>query len=206
MLIAESGADVHHDAVSGQGTIGGWLIHPPSGQRFGFGNCHVLAALGRATVGAPLFQHGHIIGALHAYMTLDQAYYNRADAALFRVDPRTQLRWAHPPPIGNVEPHVGMRVYKHGATTGRTTGVVIGIGRSQRITFGGLPYFFDGVIAIQGINGNFSEIGDSGALVMSTDDQCAVGMLFAKHPKTNEAYAFPISAAAPLLKTLHYTV
>ena len=206
LRLVASGADVHHDVVSGQGTVGGWLVHPPSGQRFGFGNCHVVAALGRAAMGAPLYQHGHNVGALQAYITLDQRYYNTTDVALFSVDPRTQLHWAHPAPVGNVEPNVGMRVYKHGATTGLTTGVIIGTGGKRRMLLGGLPFWFDDIVTIKGSDLPFSAIGDSGALVMATDEQCATAILFGKHPTKDEAYAFPISAAAPLFAGLHYSV
>ncbi|MBK6774551.1 MAG: hypothetical protein IPG74_01440 [Flavobacteriales bacterium] len=204
---ATSGTDVHHDEVSGQGTVGGWLVHPGSGARFGFSNCHVMAALGRARLHAPLYQQGRLLGHLHSYLTLDQRYYNAADIALFSVDPTTTLRWAHPPPMGNTSPGVGMRVYKHGAGTGLTRGAVIRTGGTRRMVLGGQPFWFDDIITITGFDGlPFSGHGDSGALVMWAEEQYALAILLGKHPTNHEAYAFPISAAAPVFAGLHYAL
>lgn len=203
MTIA-SGADIHHDTVSGQGTVGAWLIHPPSGLRFGLSCNHVVAALGHAQVGAPVYQQGRAVGQVHSHIGLSTAHYNRADAALFRVPPEAMLSWAHPPPVGTALPVPGMHVYKVGATTGHTSGRIMDIGRDQHFRLRGVPLWFENIIAIEGHGAPFSDHGDSGALLMEAGTHQAVGVLMAMNEHLS--FAFPMQAAGPQLRELRYAV
>lgn len=198
-----SGTGVHHDVISGLGTIGGWFIHPPSGMRFGLCCNHVLAALGHASVGAPVWSQGASAGTLHAWMALQLAYYNTADAALFAVPATASLTWPHAVPAGTGRAEPGLRVYKHGATTGRTTGFIRETGLDRRFRLRGVGLWFQGILSIESeVLGPFSDHGDSGALVMNAETHEAVGLLLAKDEHL--AYAFPITAAEPLLRGLCY--
>lgn len=200
-----SGGDIHHDSVSGLGTVGGWLVHPPSGWRFGMSCNHVVAALGHAPLGAPLLQQQRLVGRLHAWTALSTAYYNRADAALFAVPPSAVLTWQHPVPTGTGTPLLANRVYKHGAATGRTTGRIVDVGLDRHFRLRGTPLWFEGIIAIQSDTADpFSNHGDSGALVMDMKTNEAVAVLLAKDEHI--AYAYPLQAAHELLGGMRWAV
>lgn len=197
-----SGTGIHHDIVSGQGTVGAWLIHPSSGLRYGLSCNHVVAALGHAQAGNTLYDQGRAVGALHAWLALQTGYFNTADAALFAVPANATLAWPHPVPIGNAPPSHGLYVYKHGATTGLTHGRILDFGLEVRLRLRGVPLWFEGIIAIEGAGQPFSDRGDSGALVLDATTNEAVGVLFARNEHV--AYAYPVQAAAPLLRGLNY--
>lgn len=201
MTIA-TGTAIHHDIVSGQGTVGAWLIHPPSGQRFGLSCNHVVAALGHAQVGNALFEQGRAVGAVHSWIALRNGYFNTADAALFTVPVNATLTWPHPVPVGNAMASHGLHVYKHGATTGLTQGRIVDFGLELRFRLRGVPLWFEGIIAIEGFGQPFSDRGDSGALVLDTITNEAVGVLLARNEHL--AYAYPMQAAAALLRGLNY--
>ena len=85
---------------------------------------------------------------------------------------------------GARRPTIGMRVIKSGCTTGVTEGVITAVNEAQ--------------IEIQLVEtypqaSELSDIGDSGALWVSRDDVCAVGLHLA-----GSAYGVPLAKATPL--------
>jgi hypothetical protein len=76
---------------------------------------------------------------------------------------------------------VGMLVGKTGRTTQLTSGRIIDVSASIRVNFGfGRVANFRDQIAIRGLNGDFSQGGDSGSLIWTWDARRApVGLLFA---------------------------
>lgn len=203
---ALNGADAFLDAHGGVGTVGGWLVDPNSGERYGFSNNHVIASLGGAPVGSAVFQASNRIGGLRAFIQLDQRVWNTADLALFTLDSGQAAQWTHPSPKGSHGAYPGLRVYKHGYSTKATEGVVTSSNGALLVELAGVGFWFNGVISIQGHHGAFSEGGDSGALVMTKEGHNATAILFAKDMYSGHSYAFPIGAAYPLFRNLNYHI
>ena len=83
--------------------------------------------------------------------------------------------------VGDEHAVAGMPVFKVGASTLRTEGVVVDANYpSFSIQYSSAPYVFTGQIAIQNINHaqQFSDMGDSGAVVVNMDNKI-VGLVFA---------------------------
>lgn len=91
-----------------------------------------------------------------------------------------------------IEPAIGMKVYKIGATTGKTFGIITSIDTVLKI-----PDFkknlldYENQISIVGTQkdfltlGNFSKAGDSGSVVFDYDSNKVVGLLFCGNGKSN---------------------
>jgi hypothetical protein len=83
--------------------------------------------------------------------------------------------------VGSEPAVAGMAVFKVGASTLRTEGVVVDANYpSFAIQYAGVGYIFTGQIAIQNIDHakQFSDVGDSGAVVVNMDNKI-VGLVFA---------------------------
>jgi hypothetical protein len=79
---------------------------------------------------------------------------------------------------GISEARVGDPVKKSGRTTGVTQGVVEGVDGTITVGFGGTRFAeFTDQIIIRG--NNFSAPGDSGSVILSAENDAAVGLLFA---------------------------
>ncbi len=97
-----------------------------------------------------------------------------------------------------LEPVAGMRVCKVGRTTGFTRGIVRAMEvDGVEVRYGNRTVVFDNQIEIAGLDGPFSDGGDSGALILD-GRRHAVGLLFAGTPAVAGSaavtYANPIGA------------
>ncbi len=81
---------------------------------------------------------------------------------------------------GTLPGQLGMPVRKSGRTTGFTRGEIVAVETTVTVNFGGgRTATFDG----QYVAGPMSQDGDSGSLVVASDSQAAVGLLFAGSTK-----------------------
>ena len=110
---------------------------------------------------------------------------NRVDAAIARLDAANLVSPLILPNVGAlgstspVPASVGMRVHKHGRTTGYTRGRVIDVAADVNITYDfGVARFVDQIIIV-GDSGSFSDSGDSGSLIVRRAGNRATGLLFA---------------------------
>jgi hypothetical protein len=70
-------------------------------------------------------------------------------------------------------------VRKHGRTTLHTLGAILDISADVRVRYGARFAFFEDQLAISGVAGVFSDVGDSGALILDAGTRRAVALLFA---------------------------
>lgn len=176
------------------GTIGGWFkmdrdrhTGQPVDQSlfFGVSNNHVIGECNNSHRGDVLTDgNGVVVGRLHDLQALYPTTANAIDAAIFQVDPGIALQWQPAAPRGWTGAQINFRVYKQGARTGYTEGIVTGIGAIVA-ELCGVRYHFKDIIAIKGTDGEFSAEGDSGSIVLTRNHQM-VGLLFAK----SGAYAY----------------
>lgn len=163
-----------------------------------------------------------------AYITTS-AITSKVDGAIARLDVSSWCRCfgldfrneidgisigGHPPSnavVGQRPATAGMKVYKVGISTGRTSGHVVDPSYPPfTITRDGTTYSFDGQIEIAGddTTTNFSEEGDSGSLIVDQDGY-AVGLLFgstADPPPAGETIANHIADVCSALNiTLNLT-
>ena len=154
-------------------------------------NNHVLANSNAASIGDPILQPGAYDGGVYPadriarlarfvpiYFGADERY-NLVDAALASpLDSRLVMPSivGIGVPKGTREATVGMKVIKSGRTTQTTTGKVIDTNATVAVNFGssGVAYFRNQIITDA-----MSQGGDSGSLLLSAEDQNAVGLLFA---------------------------
>lgn len=129
------------------------------------------------------------IGALERFVPINFGGPNRVDAATARVNPaqvRRELLYMQGDvksfvPIGAtpVQATSGMPVGKSGRSTGVTMGRVLNPATSVIATYGTSSALFADQILVVGNDGNFSDAGDSGALVWTwTPQRAPVGLLF----------------------------
>ena len=195
---AFNGTDAWHDGVGGHGTVGGWMKDKGGTTVYGLSNNHVIAAINNGQVGDPILQGPITIGTLLTWINLKpMPQPNKADIALFKLAVGQRPQWDPQRPAGSVGATQGMRVYKKGARSGLTNGIVTGVNGALNVELHGRMFHFEGLVAIQGDSGAFSEHGDSGSLVFSVN-HFATAILFAKLDGDSYAYGFPIGAAAAL--------
>ena len=84
-------------------------------------------------------------------------------------------RPANPP----VPVFLNQSVAKHGRTTGLTFGTVVDVSFDGNVSIDGQVAYFENQIAIAGTYGSFSEVGDSGSLILDNPGSHPVGLLFA---------------------------
>lgn len=176
-------------------------------------NNHVIARLNAAAAHEDVTQPGRhdkenasVIGQLERFVPLDfTGGDNLVDCACAWVDP-DDVRPDHVFLESGVHRffRVGaevedarrdMIVGKSGRTTGLTAGRVIDVAASIRVNFRGKFAQFRDVIAITGLNGLFTQGGDSGSLVWTYDDaRRPVGLHFAggSHKGDSASFSIPI--------------
>jgi hypothetical protein len=186
------GYSVGHFAITA-GTIGAGCYDlasapgiPP--RYYILSNNHVLANSNNANIGDPVLQPGRFdggtlpadaIGRLARFVPIKfDGSCNNVDAAIaevpFHLIDRDVYWNGYPSSIGKAAT-VGMLLKKTGRTTNFTTGRVTAIGATVNVNYGGglVARFCNQIIA-----SNMSAGGDSGSLVMDTENN-PIGLLFA---------------------------
>lgn len=198
----ECGTSVGHFNITA-GTLG-CLVKKTAGDEkeiFILPNNHVLADSNQATIGDNIIEPGKLdqgtepIAKLSDFepIALDDKP-NFIDAAIAKVINNDDVR-ASILTIGNVQqPPMMAAVYqsvrKHGRTTGHTIGVIMDIAADVRVRFGQKIANFEDQLTIQGVNGLFSQGGDSGSLIVDAMTRRPLGLLFAGGG--NQTFACPI--------------
>ena len=180
------------------GTIGARVSD--GSKTFALSNNHVFANRNDANKGDDILQPGRVdggtdpsnsIGTLHDYEPLRFCSAltcpdNRIDAAIALTS--MENLGTSTPDNGYGEPRsepstasLSQRVQKYGRTTGLTTGTVTGVNATITVNYNtGTVRFVDQILIS---DGNFSQGGDSGSLVVAKangdDDRKPVGLLFA---------------------------
>lgn len=199
----ECGVSVGHFEITA-GTLG-CLVKKSAGdddEIFILSNNHVLANENRANIGDNILEPGRLDGGTDPIANLtdfepialdDQA--NFIDAAIAKIINKNDVRSAiltigdvQQPPIS---PAMYQSVRKHGRTTGHTVGVIMDLAADIRVRFGQKLANFEDQLAIQGVNGLFSQGGDSGSLIVDAMTRRPVALLFAGGG--NQTFACPIN-------------
>ena len=129
-------------------------------------------------------EQGDAVGRLARSTAIDQFGDNRTDAAIAEI--QTDALAAATPSDGYGAPRsetaraeLGRQVRKYGASTGMTAGRVLGLNATVRVTFGeGSTRFVDQIL-VRGNGSGFLKAGDAGSLLVTSDDNSPVGLLFA---------------------------
>lgn len=127
------------------------------------------------------------IGDLKSHVVIQQNSPNYVDAALIKcnsIHDYSSTIYEIGIPRGIKQPEVGMRVKKSGRTTGLTFAQITDTKAIIKVSYGSFTATFYNQIVIQG--SGFSAGGDSGSLVL-TEDNYAVGLLFAGSTSTTIA-------------------
>lgn len=173
---------------------------------FLLGTNHILALVNRGPIGAAIRRPGsrdapgrraRILARLSGFAPISFDSANEVDAALARTSAarvdrrllgthgaRRRLR----PPI--VAPEIGLLVQKTGGTTRHRRGRIDAIGVTVKVDYTplGRTARFENQFRVRGIDGVFSDRGDSGALVTTWPGNHPVGLLFAGNAAANMAF------------------
>jgi len=194
------------------GTLGLIARHTKTNRPVLVSNSHVLAHSGTAKVGDGITQPGRVdggiapIAALLDFAPLKPTGSNQVDAAIAVPDTAVDLQPGDIPGIGNftIAPADGLlpnvSVSKLGRTSGLTHGVVTAVEIDHIVMeseIGNLT--FDDQIEVRGVDRAFSDLGDSGALVVS-DQNAAIGLVFCGNPFANGGRG--VSYVNPLPKVM----
>ncbi|MCZ7608450.1 MAG: S1 family peptidase [Planctomycetota bacterium] len=192
-----SGDRIGHPRCACFGTLGAFLV-AQGRQTLALSNSHVLGLAGHAKKGDPVHNgYGQRIGTLLKTTRLQTRALQRADAAIALLDHAVQPAFAGL--FSTQSARLGDQVYKQGATTGRTYGVVTSTAYTLSVSISGEPVWFEDQLVIQtNPLDRFSREGDSGSVVRHTTENSALGLLFAgdQHPVdlAYRSYANPIHA------------
>ena len=195
------GNGIRHPLFIGWGTLGGIFTRANDTHVYGLSNNHVIANFNNGNKGDTILHPDlGVIGTLFNWFTLlAPPQVNYMDAALVQLDPKYQAQWHPPRPATGqwMHPNVGMRVVKNGYASQTTHGVITFIGGQGSAALSGRTFNFSGIIEIQGLEGHFSDHGDSGSVVLSWPERYMVGVVFAK--VGDFSWALPISRIQTLL-------
>jgi len=205
------GCSVAHVTATA-GTLGFMARHNKTNSTVLVSNSHVFAHSGNARIGDGITQPGRVdgaaepIGALLDYVPLKPDGSNQVDGAIALPDPAIELQPNSIPGIGNftlvgggdVLPNIG--VTKVGRTSGLTRGVVTAVEVDHVAVDSEIgTVTFDGQIEIKGTEHAFSQLGDSGSLVV-TDQNQGIGIVFCGNEFANNGLG--ITYANPLPKVM----
>lgn len=191
---APIGVSTGHPNVTA-GTIGA-RVKDGDGNIYALSNNHVCADENRAEIGDPILQPGPYDGGTlgDTFATLSDfeeikfargrnVFNNLMDAAIARSTPeeldRVTLSDGYGVPSGELaDAEIGLPVKKYGRTTHLTEGWVDGINATVDVAYsrGKVARFVDQIIIGPG---TFSAGGDSGSLVVTSEGNHPVGLLFA---------------------------
>lgn len=204
------GCSVAHVTATA-GTLSFMARHNKTNRTVLVSNSHVFAHSGAAKVGDGITQPGRVdgaaepVGALLDFVPLKADGSNFVDAAIAVPDPAIELQPNGIPGIGtftftggDVLPNIG--VTKVGRTSGLTRGVVTAVEFDHVAVDTEIGTMtFDGQIEIKGTEHAFSQLGDSGSLVV-TDQGQAIGIVFCGNEFANNGLG--VSYANPLPKVM----
>jgi hypothetical protein len=174
----------------------GTLVADNKGTHFILSNNHVLANENALPLGSPIFQPGLLdhgdptrdrIAKLSRFIRIKVSPApNRVDAAIAALlDPKLAVPTILPQ-VGAlasgtpIPATVGMRVHKHGRTTGYTRGRIVDVAADVNVGYDfGTARFVDQMIIIGDGGSAFSDAGDSGSLIVDRRTRRATGLLFA---------------------------
>ena len=196
------GVSIGHGQVSA-GTLGCFVKKPGEDVQYLLSNNHILANLNECTLGDPIYQPGKIDGAQASDVVARLADFeplalkgnNLYDAAIARMEAASSQ--TDIPGIGRVtglvSPHMHMRVWKAGRSSGLTQGLIVSRRTDIEVDFGdGRKLVFYDQFEIEGRKeeqlAGFSINGDSGSLIVEAAGNRAVGLLFAADD-TGNSYA-----------------
>lgn len=178
-----------HNTVKMAGTLG--AIVSNGNRLFVLSNNHVLADENRLPLGRQTLQPGPLdggvassdtIGVLARFEPIVDTALNRMDAALSAIEEESMI---HPSSlhIGQIsrsdEAALDMEVHKFGRTTGYTVGRITSVSTDVKVAYETGFFVFEEQILIRGLGASFSAPGDSGSLILTRDENIAVGLLFA---------------------------
>ena len=167
---------------SGWGTLGGFLLPNRPGDAMQIvSNNHVLANSNQARRGDDIYymNGGPIkIGTLKNFTNISSTSANMLDLAVAEIPGFVNKGLT---PSGNRTSFVRENVYKVGAKTGMTYGIVRSLNYTAKIDFGDFKaVFVDQMQITSNLPGfSFSQPGDSGSLIRSNSDNSFLGLLFA---------------------------
>jgi hypothetical protein len=205
------GCSVAHVTATA-GTLGFMARHNKTNRTVLVSNSHVFAHSGNARIGDGITQPGRVdgapepIGALLDYVPLKPDGSNQVDGAIALPDPAIELQPNSIQGIGNVTLVGGgdvlpnIAVTKLGRTSALTRGVVTAVEVDHVVVdseIGNLT--FDGQIEIKGTEHAFSQLGDSGSLVVNDQNQ-GIGIVFCGNEAANDGLG--ITYANPLPKVM----
>lgn len=188
------------------GTLGG-VARVGSTWGYLLSNNHILAAENSGSVGDPIFQPGiydggtaaDSIGHLERWVPVDVVGgLNEVDCALAKaLDPWPQNVTRHVESIGTpaaeADATVGQAVRKSGRTTEITTGTIVSVNATVRLSYGGGQAIFINQLQYT----RMTQGGDSGALVWDQNSLFVVGLHFAG--SNNASYGNKIKRVLSLL-------
>ena len=176
-------------AGNGYGTLGGYASDLVGDLLLAVSNNHVFVNNNQATPPDDLVDltTAQTFGGLHRFWPLvPQPGVNDLDAAVGWITDGYAIH-RMPRLNGFRLPAQGLRVQKHGARTGHTTGHIQSVSATALVPYAGLGNVnFSRCIRIVGDQGPFSDEGDSGSLVIDMTN-AVVGIIFAG--EANGAYS-----------------
>jgi hypothetical protein len=204
----------HHSSATG--TLGG-LVQDQNGYTYILSNNHVIANANQCKVSDLILQPGVLDGgnpAVSADHIGELAYWidikfggsaNRVDCALARTKRSDVLREICTVGAVNgiVDPIVSWEVQKHGRSTKLTTGFTVDLKGKIWVHYGNqLALFVDQVVIDGGPKTPFSDLGDSGSVIVDKDG-LACALLFAQGSKGHITFANPITRVFKELESAH---
>jgi hypothetical protein len=205
------GCSVAHVTATA-GTLSFMARHNKTNRTVLVSNSHVFAHSGAAKIGDSITQPGRIdgtagpIGALLDYVPLKPDGSNQVDGAIALPDPAIDLQPNSIPGIGNFTLVGGgdvlpnMSVTKVGRSSGLTRGIVTAVEFDHILVDSEIGNVtFDGQIEIKGTEHAFSQLGDSGSLVVA-DQKQAIGIVFCGNEFANNGLG--VTYANPLPKVM----
>jgi hypothetical protein len=171
-----------------QGTLGA-VLEDENGKLYLLSNNHVIAVEDQNSKGDAVYQptteSGNKIATLFTVIQLNRDGPNTVDCALAKVISAKDVSGVPLDPVGPLtstapmEPQVGSKVEKMGATTGHTIGTVVSTNATFKVDgYDTAPdLLLEEQIQIENGDEDFCGHGDSGSLVVDVETKQAVGLL-----------------------------
>jgi hypothetical protein len=174
------------------GTLGAIVVM--NGTAYLLSNNHVLANENKLVIGSPIFQPGLLdqgdpdhdqIAKLTKFIEINTDVPNLVDCAIAEILDSNAVQATVLPEVGPLQSAdpldaaEGLQVHKTGRTTGYTRGTIFDVSADVNVTYDIGTLTFENQVLIQGDEGQFSDAGDSGSLIVDRATQRAVGLLFA---------------------------